>query len=556
MIDLVGLVLRVGFWIESTHMPRMRIHVPLSCCILATLALPAEALDLLERYPTQLTAGDTAPERARVWEFAGTDVFRLARFSLAVSQDFKVEAGPADLGVGHCADGAVWAVIIPRSGGTLTHQATNQEAIAHVWLRFHPRRISRLFPAETAFADGATNLAAQIRAIANAKFTSSWHAGGRAMIPEPKDLTVDVDSKDGLRRFFIVDWPAQTVSYVSAFEKRKVKTPPAITPELAAAAFDQLWEAFDRDYAMFVLRPELDWTKLRDQFRPPALASRSTYEFAGVCAELLKPLRDLHVWLTVAGADVPVFNRPRAANANPSAHRALLGKLRSQGRVQWAVTPDQIGFLAIYGWNTGPEIPAQCDEALEEMRDTRGLIVDVRLNGGGDEPTAGKVAGRFLAKEFVYAYSQFRNGPSHTNLTEKYERKIEPCGPWRYDRPVVLLIGQKCMSSSESFVGMMTGATNVTTMGDHTCGSSGNPRILRLPLDITVSVPRWIDYLPDGTPLDERGFQPRVRFEPKPGAFEGERDDLLAAALERLRRVPLPAKPIAGPKGRSSGGPN
>lgn len=213
-----------------------------------------------------------------------------------------------------------------------------------------------------------------------------------------------------------------------------------------------------------------------------------------------------------------------------------------------------VGFLAIYGWNTGPEIPAKCDEALEHMRATRGLIVDVRLNGGGDEPTAQKVAGRFLEKQFVYAYSQYRNGANHTNLTEKHVRKIAPRGPWRYNRPVMLLIGEKCMSSNESFIGMMTGGTNVTTMGDHTCGSSGNPRIVRLPLDITVSVPRWIDYLPDGTPLDERGFQPQVPFNPTQGAFEGERDDLLTAALERLRRVPMPDKPIAGTGLRARGG--
>jgi C-terminal processing protease CtpA/Prc len=83
---------------------------------------------------------------------------------------------------------------------------------------------------------------------------------------------------------------------------------------------------------------------------------------------------------------------------------------------------------------------------------------------------------------------------------------------------------------------MMTGSTNVTTMGERTCGSSGNPRIVHLPLDMTVSVPRWIDYLPDGTPLDDRGFQPQIRFHPKPGAFEGERDDLLSAALDHLRK--------------------
>jgi hypothetical protein len=43
-------------------------------------------------------------------------------------------------------------------------------------------------------------------------------------------------------------------------------------------------------------------------------------------------------------------------------------------------------------------------------------------------------------------YSQFRNGPYHTNLTRKLERAVSPRGPWRYDKPVVLLIGQKCMS--------------------------------------------------------------------------------------------------------------
>ncbi len=320
----------------------------------------------------------------------------------------------------------------------------------------------------------------------------------------------------------------------------------SLPPALTAAAFDQVWEAFDRDYAMFVLRPEVDWNRLRELYRPKALASRSTNEFAAVCAEMLKPLRDLHIWVTVAGEYVPVFNRPRTANANPGAYAAILGQLHEAGQVQWAVTPDKMGFLAIYGWSDR-HIPALCHQVLEQMRNTRGLIVDVRLNGGGSEDLAEEVAGRFLGKEFVYAFSQFRNGPSHTNLTARLERRVSPGGPWRYDRPVVLLIGQKCMSSNESFVAMMSGARQVTVMGDHTCGSSGNPEIIHLPLDMTVSVPRWIDYLPDGTPLDERGFQPQIVFDPSPGAFEGSRDDLLTAALERLRNAPLPEQPIAGP---------
>ena len=508
---------------------------------------PAQTVDLLQRYPTSLTASDTDPTHARAWEFTGADVFRLTQFQFAVGTNFNVAVGSADVGIGHCADGAVWAVVLPRDQGTLTSSAAGQpEAVAHVWLRFHPREINRLFPPATVFSDGATNTAAQMRLIAGSKMNSSWQAGGRAMIPGPNDLTVDADTRGGLRRFFIVDTEAGTVEYVDAFQARAVKLPPVLTRDLAAAAFDQLWSAFDEKYAMFVLRPEVDWAKLRDQYRPQALASQSTYELAGVCADMLRNLRDLHVWLTVAGTGVPVFNRPRASNVNPRAAGAIVGDVDRRGAVAWGVTSNQIGYLAIYSWSSD-DIPRQCGEALEHLRNTRGLVVDVRANGGGSEPLAEEVAGRFLTNNFIYAFDQFRDGPSHTNLTARIERSVAPRGPWRYDRPVVLLIGQKCMSSNESFIGMMTGDPDLTTMGDHTCGSSGNPDIIHLPLDLTVSVPQWIDYLPDGTVLDERGFQPQVPFTTTPEAFTDNRDDLLTAALNRLAAAPLPEKPIAGP---------
>jgi hypothetical protein len=528
--------------------PVCNVSALLVCSLSVVLGLSAQTVDLLKRYPTRLTEGDPAADRARPWEFSEADIFRLSRFQLEMGNKLRLETGPADVGIGHCKDGAVWAVLIPREGGKLTNQAaTNGETISHVWLRFHPGEIERLFPAATVIGDGASALAAQMRIIAGAKFSSSWHAGMNAMIPEPKDLTVDVDTQGGPRRFFTVDTQAQKAEYVAAFARQFVKAPPRLSPALAEETFDKLWQAFDRDYAMFVLRPEVDWTRLRDQYRPRAVAAKSAYELAGICAEMLRPLRDLHIWLQVAGADVPVFNRPRASNSNPSAHQGIVGRLNNAGRdLEWAVTDDKIGFIAIYGWNSA-DLPNRFQEVLEEMRDTRGLIVDVRLNGGGSEDQAMAVAARFVPKPFVYAYSRFRNGPAHTNLTEKSSRTVSPRGPWRYNRPVVLLIGQKCMSSNESFIAMMSGDPDLTTIGDHTCGSSGNSRQLKLPLDITVSIPRWIDYLPDGTPLDERGFQPQIQFKPEPGAFEGKRDDLLKAALERLKKAPLPEKPIAGP---------
>ena len=57
-------------------------------------------VDLLQRYPTKLTAGDVALERARTWEFTSADIFRLSRFDFEAGKDLHVEVGPADLGIG------------------------------------------------------------------------------------------------------------------------------------------------------------------------------------------------------------------------------------------------------------------------------------------------------------------------------------------------------------------------------------------------------------------------------------------------------------------------
>ena len=505
-----------------------------------------EPVKLLQRYPTELTTGNTTTGRS--WELTSNDVFRVTQFRWALADKLRIETGPADLGVGHCSDGAVCAVVIPRERGVLVSATEDtEEPIAHIWLRFHPGQIERLFPSGTVSSNGDPKQLARIRSIANFKFGSSWHSGADAIIPEPKEMTVDVDTTNQVRRFYAVDTEAKTARYVREFENRVVPSPTEVSAADLEEAFDRLCEAFDRRYAMFVLRPELDWPEHTERYRPKVVACQSNIELAEVFAEMLKPLRDLHVWLRVAGQNVPVYNPPRVANSNPAAHRGLLGSLNHTGRrVQWAITPDQIGFISIAQWDD-PEIPVQIDETLEQMRGTRGLILDVRLNGGGSEDLAREVAGRFLKQDFVYAFSQFRKGAAHDDLTEKMPRTASPRGPWRYHRPVVVLIGRKCMSSNESFVAMLTGDPDATTMGDRTCGSSGNPRVVQLPADLTVSVPQWIDYLPDGKPLDEQGVQPQVPLAVKPEGLSGARDDLLTAALERLRKCPLPEKPIAGP---------
>lgn len=91
------------------------------------------------------------------------------------------------------------------------------------------------------------------------------------------------------------------------------------------------------------------------------------------------------------------------------------------------------------------------------------------------------------------------------------------------------------MSSAEAFVLMLAACPHVTTMGDRTAGSSGNPRQLDVGAEIIVNLPRWIPQDASGKSFDTVGIQPDVPVKAAPEEFTKTADPVLAAALKRLR---------------------
>jgi hypothetical protein len=266
---------------------------------------------------------------------------------------------------------------------------------------------------------------------------------------------------------------------------------------------------------MFVVKKGVDWQALKAVYRPIAAESETAYEAAGVVNLLLSHLEDLHVYVRVKDELLWGASRFRPLNANWKATQQAVGGVTEKGEdLAWGRTKDGIGYVNIFSLSSA-ELPVHFDEVLEELKDTRGLVLDLRFNGGGGEDLAWPIAGRFTDTPRVYSSSRYRNGRGHDQLTPKQPRKFEPKGPWRYEQPVAVLCGQKTMSSAESLVLMLAQCPQVTTLGDRTAGSSANPRRLELPGEITVNLPRWIDLDPGGKPISppappypERGGDP------------------------------------------------
>ncbi|MCG3131745.1 MAG: hypothetical protein FLDDKLPJ_02550 [Phycisphaerae bacterium] len=526
--------------------PDPRIALPVVALLVAAIAGPAAlarqtvGVNLASRYPATLDASE--PPIGRPWTCDADDVWSLGSFTLKVAASFAVELGPSQVAFGVHRGNVVWAHIQPDTPGRLVQAPAGAgEEVRAIFLRFNPAVLAELFPAETVRGAGNPELLTWARRAAAWKINAAWQSGNLPVIPWRKSIVVDFETSVA-RRLFMTDTQAGTVKYEPFFERRPLPPLTPVTETEALRAFDGVWEAFDREYAMFGIRSGVDWAKLRATFRPRAAAARTTYETAAGIADLLRPLEDLHVWVSCGDEGVPVYSRSRPLNANRQAAEALVGPLRDSRRgAAWARTEDGIAYLNVYALSDA-EMPGLVDNMLETLGDSWGLVLDLRYNGGGDERLARAIAGRFVDQPRVYSRNQYRSGPKHDDLGPMLDRVVEPRGPWRFEAPVVVLIGQGTMSSAESFALMLAQAPQAMTLGDRTAGSSANPRRVDPGLGITVNLPRWIDRLPDGRPLEPEGIKPQVRVEAAPEAFTPQSDPVLRCALEKLREAPAESR--------------
>ncbi len=163
-----------------------------------------------------------------------------------------------------------------------------------------------------------------------------------------------------------------------------------------------------------------------------------------------------------------------------------------------------------------------------------GFIVDLRTANGGSEPLAQQIAREFCARDTVYAKSKYRNGPRPTDFGTVYDRALKSSAR-PFTKPVVCILGPGCVSSGEGFAKMMKCLPHVTTVGMPTRGSSGNPKPFTLPgVGVTVVYSRWVDMLPDGTPIEGRGVRPDVIVDQPESAYQ-KSDPTWDRAVELLR---------------------
>jgi carboxyl-terminal processing protease len=194
-------------------------------------------------------------------------------------------------------------------------------------------------------------------------------------------------------------------------------------------------------------------------------------------------------------------------------------------------TDDGFGYVAVGSLTADENTTKNMLAAFDSLLDAKGLIVDLRVNGGGDERIAQQFVSRLVSEPLVYASHKVRGGAAYENFLPPMNRQVMPRAGQTYRGPVVGLIGRGCVSSGEAFALMLRALPQTKLIGQPTRGASGNPHPIALPNGVTVHYPIWISLQLDGKPLEGVGIAPDVTIDEDPTGIKG-----LQAAVEELNR--------------------
>lgn len=276
------------------------------------------------------------------------------------------------------------------------------------------------------------------------------------------------------------------------------------------ANFDYLWSEADKKYSYFELK-NIDWDEIRDTYRPMLSANSTEEELFDVLASMLNELRDDHTNL-ISPFNVSRYNLPISEPAN--FHQRTIEKhYIPNAWITGAFVHDflndkEIAYIR-YDSFMDSFSDEQLDLIIERYKDTKGLILDLRANGGGSVFNIPKILGRFTDTKTLAAYSITRNGPNHNDFSERENFYITPYDGIRYNKPVMVLIDRGSYSATTFFSLATKAFPNITLIGDTTGGGGGLPNGGQLPNGwvYRFSISQLLDldgknYAEEGVPAD------------------------------------------------------
>lgn len=293
------------------------------------------------------------------------------------------------------------------------------------------------------------------------------------------------------------------------------------------------WQTFAEQYPFFELR-KMDWTLVDREFRSrinPATTPDLLFE---ILRQMIAPLGDAHTGIEATDIKKD-FDGWRSDSNHLSdadwktaqsliASRYVHGGLRSfcNGHVQFGMLDQAIGYLSItafYGYAEGSTYEGELralrlalDSIFQNTNTLNGLVIDVRLNHGGDDPLGIEIASRFTDSRYLaYAKKARNNRTGPLRFTVPQQIWVEPSSQPGFHGNIILLTGPDTVSAGETFAMALVGRKpRILRIGANTQGVFSDVLNRTLPNGWKFRLPNEIYLTADGKAFDGTGLPPDV----------------------------------------------
>lgn len=165
---------------------------------------------------------------------------------------------------------------------------------------------------------------------------------------------------------------------------------------------------------------------------------------------------------------------------------------------------DGVGYIRFNDSLGNGATIGEFDRALAALRDTRGLVLDLRdTPSGGNSTVARGILGRFVTRETGYQKHVAPDEERETGIKRSWIELVSPRGPFTYGRDVTVLVGRWTGSMGEGLAIGFDGVGRGTVAGGPMAQLLGATYRIELPNSrIGVSLPAERLHHVDGTPRE------------------------------------------------------
>lgn len=197
--------------------------------------------------------------------------------------------------------------------------------------------------------------------------------------------------------------------------------------------------------------------------------------------------------------------------------------------------PSGYGYIRILSFKGRTEIADEFDVALERLRNTPGLIIDVRENPGGYGTAQERIIGRFITSKIKVCTDYRKNGTEHDDFSKR-DTYFKPTGNWQYTKPIALLINAITGSACDLFVCRAVSTGRPITIGTDTHGNlTGGGVYVQLPCNLIVRVSNGYVCDATGRIIEGNGSIAQIQVEPTITDVVNGTDSVIERAVEELQ---------------------